>query len=92
MKKKNKKTKCSELTGWRCPVCGRGNSPFTSTCPCVGTPITPKPWPEPYPDPVPYEPEPDNPWYPRPTPWFPPKNPNYPGPYWRYDCRFSPFC
>ncbi len=23
--------------GWICPVCGRGNSPFTPTCPC-------KPW------------------------------------------------
>lgn len=21
--------------GWICPVCGRGNAPFTSTCPCV---------------------------------------------------------
>lgn len=20
--------------GWICPVCGRGNSPSTSTCPC----------------------------------------------------------
>lgn len=20
--------------GWICPVCGRGNAPFTSTCPC----------------------------------------------------------
>lgn len=24
--------------GWVCPVCGRGNSPFTSTCPCQGYP------------------------------------------------------
>lgn len=22
------------LYGWICPVCGRGNSPFTTTCPC----------------------------------------------------------
>lgn len=21
--------------GWVCPVCGRGNGPFTATCPCI---------------------------------------------------------
>jgi hypothetical protein len=24
--------------GWLCPRCGRGNGPFTSTCPCVPLP------------------------------------------------------
>lgn len=28
----------SGLMGWLCPACGRGNSPFSTTCPC-------KPWP-----------------------------------------------
>ncbi len=23
-----------QLLGWKCPVCGRGNSPWSSTCPC----------------------------------------------------------
>ena len=23
------------LQGWVCPVCGRGNSPYNLTCPCV---------------------------------------------------------
>lgn len=22
------------MVGWICPVCGRGNSPFSSSCPC----------------------------------------------------------
>jgi hypothetical protein len=22
------------MIGWICPVCGRGNSPFSSSCPC----------------------------------------------------------
>ena len=26
------------LPGWICPVCGRGNAPYTSTCPCVPLP------------------------------------------------------
>jgi hypothetical protein len=26
------------MTGWICPVCGRGNSPFSSSCPCVPFP------------------------------------------------------
>jgi len=30
--------------GWKCPVCGRGNAPWLSTCPC--TPHTPT-WPMP---------------------------------------------
>lgn len=23
-----------KMTGWICPVCGRGLSPFTAVCPC----------------------------------------------------------
>jgi len=26
------------MTGWICPACGRGNSPFSSSCPCVPFP------------------------------------------------------
>lgn len=41
--------------GWRCPVCGRGNSPWNATCPCT---VTPPPYmPAPYPPPA-------MPWYP----------------------------
>ena len=25
--------------GWICPVCGRGNAPYTQTCPCVSVPF-----------------------------------------------------
>lgn len=37
--------------GWRCPVCGRGHSPWTSSCPCVPAPIYYQPlpiYPQPY--------------------------------------------
>lgn len=27
------------MTGWICPICGRGLSPFTSVCPCRGISI-----------------------------------------------------
>lgn len=32
--------------GWICPVCGRGNSPFTDTCPCkpINWNLTCGPW------------------------------------------------
>jgi len=28
------------MLGWICPVCGRGNSPFSSSCPCTPFPVT----------------------------------------------------
>lgn len=31
-----KETNPPKMTGWTCPVCGRGLSPFTSVCPCKG--------------------------------------------------------
>lgn len=42
--------------GWQCPVCGRGNAPWVSTCPCTRInnppPIYPGPVPvNPYPQP-----------------------------------------
>lgn len=29
------------MNGWLCPACGRGNSPFSSSCPCVPFPQYP---------------------------------------------------
>ena len=38
-KTKKEKENKQQLTGWVCPVCGRGNSPFTMTCLCYKTDI-----------------------------------------------------
>ncbi|MDE2102245.1 MAG: hypothetical protein KGL39_33675 [Patescibacteria group bacterium] len=44
MKKKiNKEPEVPAITGWKCPVCGRGNSPFNPTCPCIATPAAIQP-------------------------------------------------
>ena len=29
------------LSGWACPVCGAGNSPYSNICPCTGGWVTP---------------------------------------------------
>jgi hypothetical protein len=31
--------KATGPSGWLCPACGRGNSPYTSTCPCIPIPM-----------------------------------------------------
>ena len=33
----DKESDSPKMTGWICPVCGRGLSPWTSVCPCKNT-------------------------------------------------------
>lgn len=33
---KSETTNAPKMTGWICPVCGRGLSTYTSVCPCKG--------------------------------------------------------
>lgn len=33
-----KESDAPKMTGWICPVCGRGLSPWTTVCPCKGYP------------------------------------------------------
>jgi len=32
---KEEKQSPAPLYGWVCPVCGKGNSPYSTNCPCV---------------------------------------------------------
>jgi len=34
----SKQTPTAYMSGWVCPICGRGNAPFTSTCSCIPLP------------------------------------------------------
>ena len=34
---KSETTNAPKMTGWICPICGRGLSPYTSVCPCKET-------------------------------------------------------
>ena len=60
-KRKSEKYQQYNIKGWVCPVCGRGLSPYTSTCPCVQ--YTPPPTYPVYPNTSPYPVYP-NPVYP----------------------------
>jgi hypothetical protein len=48
------------VQGWVCPVCGKGNSPYNTVCPCGGRVY---PWVNPYPPIDPWTtPYPHDPW------------------------------
>ena len=44
IKNGDKGNKKQGMKGWICPVCGKGLSPYTSSCPCTNTqPLQPQP-------------------------------------------------
>ena len=58
-------------TAWVCPVCGGGNAPHVSRCPCKPIQAYPPYQPQPYPSHPQPNPQPNPWWHPHPPPWQP---------------------